>query len=66
MLALRSYGSMTESFSLILLFEPIPDATKGGGARGRDFTVSFELKNFKRMRYMGSKNVFIMKGIIEI
>ena len=57
---------MTEKYSVILLCDLIVDAGEGGGAGGRDCSVSFELINFKKARYMQSKNLFIVNGLLQI
>ena len=66
MLARRRYGSITEKYSVILLCDLIAGAGEGGGAGGRDCSASFELNNFKKVRYIRSKNIFIVNGIIQI
>ena len=40
---------MAEKDSVILLCDLIVDAGEGGGAGGRDCSVSFELNNFKKL-----------------
>ena len=57
---------MTEKYSVILLVHLIGDSGDGGGAGGRDCSVSVEFNNFKKLRYMRSKNLFIVNGIIQI
>ena len=57
---------MTETYSVILLCDLIGAPGEGGGAGGTACSVSFELNNFKKLRYMRSKNIFIVNGIIQI